>query len=72
MEAAARLQIFLDRANFSPGAINGHYSEFTLKALALYRQARGEPASSPPAKRDSAPDVKGLDLASVGSVFRTL
>src|SRR5437870_11901413 len=66
IEAATRLQIFLDRANFSPGAINGHYDEFTLKALALYRQSRGEPPPPPPAKPDAAPDVNGLDLASVG------
>src|SRR5207237_8628829 len=66
IEAATRLQVFLDRANFSPGAINGHYDEFTLKALALYRQFRGEPPPPPPAKPDTAPDINGLDLASVG------
>ena len=43
VEAATRLQVFLDRANFSPGKIDGHYNDFTLKALALYRQSRGEP-----------------------------
>ncbi len=60
IEAATRLQVFLDRANFSPGAINGHYDEFTLKALALYRQSRGEQPSPPPPKPDTAPDVNGL------------
>jgi lipoprotein-anchoring transpeptidase ErfK/SrfK len=69
IEAATRLQVFLDRANFSPGAINGHYDEFTLKALALYRQSRGEQPPPPPAKPDTAPDITGLDLASVGPVF---
>src|SRR5205814_2784714 len=68
IEAATRLQIFLDRANFSPGAINGHYDDRTLKALRLYRQSRGEPAS-PPAKPDTAPDLNGLDLASIGPAF---
>ena len=68
IEAATRLQVFLDRANFSPGAINGHYGEFTLKALSLYRQSRGE-QPPPPAKPDTAPDVNGLDLASVGPAF---
>src|SRR5437016_10844895 len=65
IEAATRLQVFLDRANFSPDAINGHYGEFTIKALALYRQSRGEP---PPllAKPDTAPDINGLNLASIG------
>src|SRR5438128_6918610 len=66
IEAATRLQIFLDRANFSPGAINGNYGEFTIKALALYRQSRGEPPPPPPTKPDTAPDISGLDLASVG------
>jgi hypothetical protein len=42
IEAAMRLQIFLDRSNFSPGKLDGHYNEFTWKALALYRQSRGE------------------------------
>ena len=66
IEAATRLQIFLDRANFSPGVINGHYDEFTLKALALYRQSRGEPTPPPPAKPDTPPDLNGIDLAGVG------
>lgn len=65
IEAATRLQVFLDRANFSPGVLDGHYGEFTLKALALYRQSRGEPA---PAKPDTAPDINGLDLAGIGPV----
>ena len=34
IEAATQLQVFLDRANFSPGKLDGHYSDFTLKALA--------------------------------------
>jgi lipoprotein-anchoring transpeptidase ErfK/SrfK len=69
IEAATRLQIFLDRANFGPGVINGRYDELTFKALTLYRQANGQPLSSPPAKPDSAPDVGGLDLASFGPAF---
>src|SRR6266404_3505150 len=69
IEAATRLQVFLDRANFSPGALNGHYGEFTIKALALYRQSRGEQPPAPPAKPDTAPDISGLDLASFGPAF---
>ena len=74
VEAATRLQIFLDRANFSPGKIDGRYNELTWKALALYRQSRGEQPPSPPAKQSStksniAPDITGLDLASVDPVF---
>jgi hypothetical protein len=49
-EAATRLQVFLDRANFSPGAITGRYNDFTSKALSLYRESRGEPQPSSPAK----------------------
>jgi lipoprotein-anchoring transpeptidase ErfK/SrfK len=69
IEAATQLQVFLDRANFSPGKLDGHYSDFTLKALALYRQSRGEPASPRPPKADTAPDLHGIDLGSVGPAF---
>jgi lipoprotein-anchoring transpeptidase ErfK/SrfK len=69
IEAATRLQVFLDRANFSPGALNGHYDELTIKALALYRQSRGEQPPPASAKPDTAPDITGLDLASIGSAF---
>src|SRR5204863_2875967 len=41
----------------------------TLKALALYRQSRGEPAPPAPPMPDMAPDVGGIDLASVDPVF---
>src|SRR6266496_6194265 len=73
IEAAARLQIFLDRANFSPGKLDGTYNEFTWKALGLYRQSRGEQPQVPPVqkkiKSNLAPDVTGLDLDSAGPVF---
>ena len=73
IEAATRLQVFLDRANFSPGRIDGRYNDFTWMALALYRESRGEqpqaPPSQPQAKRNLAPDVNGLDLGSVEPVF---
>lgn len=73
IEAATRLQILLDRANFSPGKIDGHYGDFTWKALALYRESRGEQPQTPPpqgkTKSAVAPDVNGLDLASVDPVF---
>jgi lipoprotein-anchoring transpeptidase ErfK/SrfK len=70
-EAAARLQIFLDRSNFTPGKIDGRYNEFTWKALALYRQSRGEEPQMPPpdAKGNIAPNTNGLELASVEPVF---
>lgn len=69
MEAATRLQVFLDRADFAPGKIDGHYGEFTLKALALFRESRGEKAAPAPDKPDTAPDVSGLDLASIEPLF---
>lgn len=43
IEAATRLQVFLDRANFGPGKIDGRYGGFTQKALGLYREAKGLP-----------------------------
>jgi lipoprotein-anchoring transpeptidase ErfK/SrfK len=73
IEAATRLQVFLDRANFSPGKIDGCYNDLTGKALALYRESRGEKPQAPPsqsqAKSNVAPDVNGLDLGSVEPVF---
>jgi lipoprotein-anchoring transpeptidase ErfK/SrfK len=73
IEAATRLQVFLDRANFSPGKIDGRYGDFTLKALSLYRESQGEqPQSTPPQsgrRANVAPDVSGLDLGSVEPVF---
>ena len=73
IEAATRLQIFLDRANFSPGKLDGTYNELTWKGLGLYRQSRGEQSQPPPQqekiKSNVAPDVTGLDLDSVGPAF---
>jgi hypothetical protein len=57
IEAATRLQIFLDRANFSPGKLDGTYNEFTWKALALYRQSRGEQPQVPPPHGKNKTDV---------------
>ena len=73
IEAATRLQVFLDRANFSPGRIDGRYNDFTWMALALYRESRGEQPQAPPSHRQArqtlAPDVNGLDLGSIESAF---
>jgi lipoprotein-anchoring transpeptidase ErfK/SrfK len=73
VEAATRLQIFLDRANFSPGKLDGHYGDFTWKALALCRISRGEQPQQPPPqtgkKNNVPPDVSGLDLTSAEPVF---
>src|SRR5687767_3595317 len=40
LEEMTRLQIFLDRANFGPGKIDGRGGEFTRKALERYRSAQ--------------------------------
>jgi lipoprotein-anchoring transpeptidase ErfK/SrfK len=73
IEAATRLQIFLDRANFSPGKLDGHHGDFTWKALALYRISRGEQPQQEPSqtgkKNNVPPDVSGLDLTSAEPVF---
>jgi lipoprotein-anchoring transpeptidase ErfK/SrfK len=72
IEAATRLQVFLDRANFCPGRIDGRYNDFTWKALALYRQSRGDQPLTPRpanAKSNVAPDLSGLNLTSVDPVF---
>ena len=50
IEAATRLQVFLDRANFGPGRIDGRYNDLTWKAVALYRESRGEQPQAPPSK----------------------
>jgi lipoprotein-anchoring transpeptidase ErfK/SrfK len=73
IEAATRLQVFLDRANFSPGKIDGRYNEFTWKALGLYRESRGEQAQGAPPQAaphaNSSPDISGLDLSTAEPVF---
>ena len=73
IEAATRLQVFLDRANFSPGKIDGRYNDFTRKALSLYRESRGGQSQPTPPQSgrhaNAAPDISGLDLASVDPVF---
>ncbi len=73
VEAATRLQVFLDRANFSPGKIDGRYNDLTERALARYRESRGEQSQIPPPQRKTksnvAPDVSGLDLGSVEPVL---
>jgi lipoprotein-anchoring transpeptidase ErfK/SrfK len=65
--------VFLDRTNFSPGKIDGRYNDLTQRALALYRVSRGEQPQIPPPQHKTrsnvAPDVTGLDLASVEPVL---
>ena len=67
IEQNTRLQIFLDNANFGPGKIDGQQGEFTRKALALFKQSKGETNSVPPKPRLT--DTTGLDLSGVEPVF---
>lgn len=78
-EAATRLQVFLDRANFGPGKIDGRYGGFSEKALGLYREAHSLPplpaapaavkVEGQPEKTLPLPDLSDMDLASVKEVF---
>ncbi len=76
IEAVTRLQVFLDKAVFAPGKIDGRIGQFTLEALALYREAQGAavtPATPDPKvkveKGEALPDLSDLDLASVDPLF---
>ena len=73
IEMATRLQVFLDRANFGPGKVDGRYNDLTRRALALYCQSHGEQPQTPPphrnAKSNVASDISGVDLSSVNPVF---
>ncbi|MDB6121006.1 MAG: murein L,D-transpeptidase, partial [Verrucomicrobiaceae bacterium] len=70
MESATQLQVFLDRSRFSPGKLDGRFGEFTRKALALYRQSRGEtPQPLPETKTEEPPDMNGLDFSIASPVF---
>ena len=53
-----RLQIFLDRANFRPGKIDGLGGEFTQKAADRYCRANNLPEGTP------------LDLSGIPAPFR--
>lgn len=81
LEEMTRLQIFLDRANFGPGKIDGKVGEFTRKALERYREAQSTAEQSGVSATDKKTDAKkkesgseqldtsGLDLQSVGEPF---
>lgn len=84
LEEMTRLQVFLDRANFGPGKIDGRGGEFTSKALELYRTAQGASGETTKPGDESSTskrkekkgdkqqiDTSGLDLQSVGDPFTT-
>ncbi len=68
IEQNTRLQIFLDNANFGPGKIDGQQGEFTRKAVALFKQSKGQ-TNAIPQKTKPALDTTGLDLSTVEPVF---
>jgi lipoprotein-anchoring transpeptidase ErfK/SrfK len=47
MAEALRIQVMLDRAGFSPGAIDGRVGPSTRKALAAYQKQAGETPQAP-------------------------
>jgi hypothetical protein len=69
IEAAARLQVFLDRANFSPGGINGRYNDFTRKALAFYRVSQGQTAQIPPAQTNANQILRRTSAVSIWTAW---
>ncbi len=76
LEEVTRLQVFLDKAEFAPGKIDGRMGQFTLEALALYREAQGgaaAPATPDPKvkveKGDELPELSDLDLTTIDPLF---
>lgn len=64
VEEIARAQVFLDRAGFGPGKIDGRDGEFTRKALDLYRRSQGRSVAA-----GEKLDLSDLDLSSADPVF---
>ena len=85
IEEVTRLQVFLDRAEFAPGKIDGRIGQFTLEALALYREAqggtkpaddnaeavKGEALEGEAVKGETLPETGDLNLSSVDPLFLT-
>jgi lipoprotein-anchoring transpeptidase ErfK/SrfK len=64
VEEVAKAQVFLDRAGFGPGKIDGRDGQFTRKALELYKLSQGQEASA-----GDTLDLSGLDTSAGGPVF---
>ena len=69
MEDAVSVQIFLDRANFGPGKIDGRLGEFTQKAAHRYRTSQGKTDTAPVNAEDRARPEDFADLKMDGPLF---
>jgi len=71
-DQAVQLQIFLDSQGFGPGVVDGRPGEFTAKALALYRHAKGLPVEANPEVGGISPyttyTITEADLAALGTM----
>jgi lipoprotein-anchoring transpeptidase ErfK/SrfK len=68
--AGVRLQVLLDRADFSPGEIDGKFGENAKKALRAYAEAQQLPSSDAPTKdvwkalrKDDRPVTRNYTIA---------
>lgn len=71
VEEAVAIQVFLDRANFGPGKLDGHLGEFTEKALARYRQSRAGELPSVGAEKEATEATKDLPEPKPGELLGT-
>jgi hypothetical protein len=69
VEPATRLQVFLDRSNFSPGKVDGRYNDLTQRALALYHESQGEQPQIPPPQRKLAGTRKCSSTESAAAIL---
>lgn len=66
IEEVTKAQVFLDRAGFGPGKIDGRDGQFTRKALELYRRSQGQDAAA-----GDTLNLSGLDLSKAEPAFIT-
>lgn len=71
VEEAVAIQIFLDRANFGPGKLDGQSGEFTEKALARYRQSKAGELPSVGAEKETTEATTDLPEPKPGELLGT-
>lgn len=64
IEEVAKAQVFLDRAGFGPGKIDGRDGQYTRKALELYRRSQGQDATA-----EDTLNLSGIDLSKAEPAF---